>query len=88
MIEAGDITMLAQCFRIIPKTTVAEDLGEHKGRFSERMNRLELIAYGEMKKLSKLFDIEVDKLASLIIRQDHFNDEGKMPAGNNKKESI
>lgn len=69
MIQAGDITMLHQCFKIIPKTIVAEDLGEHKGRFSTRLNTIKTITYEDMRSLSTLFDIEANVLFSLIDNQ-------------------
>lgn len=69
MIQAGDITMLHQCFRIIPKTVVAEDLGEHKGRFSTRLNAIKTITYEDMQNLSSLFDIEVNAVFNIIKNQ-------------------
>jgi hypothetical protein len=57
MIQAGDITMLHQCFNIIPKSIVAEDLGEHKGRYSSRLNGIENMTYKDIKNLSSLFEI-------------------------------
>jgi hypothetical protein len=77
MIEAGDITMLDQCFRIIPKTVVAEDLGEHKGRFSARLNGIQSITYKDIDNLSGLFDIEINILFNLIRNQARANKEGK-----------
>ena len=85
MIQAGDITMLHQCFRIIPKTVVAEDLGEHKGRYSTRLNGIETITYRDMKNLSSLFEIEVNMLINLIENQARSNEANKTPLSNSKK---
>jgi hypothetical protein len=73
MIQAGDITMLHQCFKIIPKTIVAQDLGEHKGRFSTRLNAIKSITYEDMQRLSNLFDVEVDIIFNLIDTQARSN---------------
>jgi hypothetical protein len=86
MIQAGDITMLDQCFRIIPKTVVAEDLGEHKGRFSTRLNGIETITYRDINNLSGLFDIEISILFKLIVSQALANEENKGSVSNRKKQ--
>jgi hypothetical protein len=69
MIDAGDITRLDQCFRIIPKTVVASDLKEHQGRFSIRMANGDTIKVGEVRVLSELFNVDVHKFFQLIINQ-------------------
>lgn len=85
MIQAGDITILEQCFRIIPKTVVAEDLGEHKGRFSTRLNGIETMTYRDMTNLSGLFDIELTILFNLIHNQARANKENKALISDSKK---
>jgi len=85
MIQAGDITMLNQCFNIIPKTIVAEDLGEHKGRYSARLNGIETITYRDMKNLSSLFEIEVNILFNLIVNQARSNEANTIPISDSKK---
>lgn len=77
MIQAGDITMLYQCFKIIPKSIVAEDLGEHKGRFSTRLNAIKSITYEDMQSLSSLFDVEINVVFNLINNQARANDINK-----------
>ena len=77
LIEAGDITMLDQCFRIIPKTVVAEALGEHKGRFTNRLNGIVAITYKDITNLSGLFDVEPDMVFKLIMNQAQANKEDK-----------
>lgn len=85
MIQAGDITMLHQCFKIIPKTIVAEDLGEHKGRFSKRLNAIKSITYEDMQSLSSLFDIEGNVLYNLIDNQFRANEVNKTSVSDSKK---
>ena len=84
MIQAGDITMLNQCFKIIPKTLVAEDLGEHKGRYSTRLNEIENISYKDIKNLSSLFEVDINIVFSLIDNQARSNDASKNSVSDNK----
>jgi hypothetical protein len=85
MIQAGDITMLHQCFKIIPKTIVAEDLGEHKGRFSTRLNKIKTITYEDMRRLSRLFDVDINVVFNLINNQACANDANKPADSDSKK---
>lgn len=84
MIQAGDITMLNQCFKIIPKTIVAEDLGEHKGRYSTRLNEIENMTYKDIKNLSSLFEIDINIVFSLIDNQACSNEANKKTVSDNK----
>jgi hypothetical protein len=69
MIDAGDITRLDQCFKIVPKTVVATHLKEHQGRFSTRMNNVAVIEVAEIYNLSQLFDVDVHEIFRLITNQ-------------------
>lgn len=69
MIDAGDITRLDQCFKIVPKTVVATHLKEHQGRFSTRMTNVSLIGVAEIFNLSKLFEVDAQTIFNLIANQ-------------------
>ena len=69
MIDAGDITRLDQCFKIVPKTVVATDLKEHQGRFSTRMSTIVDIKMSEVYELSDLFGVDVHVMFKLIANQ-------------------
>ena len=69
MIDAGDITRLDQCFKIVPKTVVATHLKEHQGRFSTRMNNVTVIEVGEIFNLSRLFEVDAHTIFKLITNQ-------------------
>jgi hypothetical protein len=69
MIDAGDITRLDQCFKIVPKTVVATHLKEHQGRFSTRMNNVAVIEVAEIYDLSELFGVDVHMIFRLIANQ-------------------
>ncbi|MCS3795895.1 hypothetical protein [Niastella sp. OAS944] len=84
MIQAGDITMLNQCFNIIPKSIVAEDLGEHKGRYSTRLTGIENMTYKDIKNLSSLFEIDITIVFKLIDNQARSNEASKQSVFDNK----
>lgn len=66
---AGDLKSFAEMFNIVPRSTVATDLGLNYDRFSKKVLRPELLTFREVKRLSGLTGIDFQALAELVIRE-------------------
>jgi hypothetical protein len=64
----GELKSFREIFDIVPKSTVARDLGLNYGRFAKRINRPGMLTYREAYKMAKLIGIEFMALSSLITR--------------------
>lgn len=63
------IQQFSDIFSYISKSTIAEILGKEKSRFDELIQFPDELTFGNIDKLSTLFDLDLDDMALLIVRQ-------------------
>lgn len=64
---AGDLTSFAEMFNVIPRSTVATDLGLNYDRFSKKVLNPQLLTYREIWRLSDLTGIDFRSLSELVV---------------------
>jgi plasmid maintenance system antidote protein VapI len=69
LIETGEITEFGQIFSIITLTKVAVDMGTHTSTISDLNENAGKISLERIIKLSELFDVPIEKMVQLLIKQ-------------------
>jgi hypothetical protein len=64
---AGELTSFAEIFDIVPKSTVAADMGLNYGRFAKRVKHPGMLCFKETQKMAKLLKIDFRALVGLIV---------------------
>jgi hypothetical protein len=77
--KAGDLQSFSEIFNIIPRSTVATDLGVNYDRFTKKIINPELLTYKEVRKLSGLTNIDFKSLSDLVVKkiEDNNSPDGK-----------
>ncbi len=67
MVDSGAIVSFNQCFKYIPKTIVAKDLGKKVDRFNTLMNKVEEFTLEDLFIIASFFKITEDQILDLIM---------------------
>jgi len=74
---AGDLKSFREILTIIPKSIVSKDLGLNYERFLQKINKLDLLSFRDVERLSKLTNIDFKSLAGLVIDDIEVEKNGK-----------
>jgi hypothetical protein len=66
LVENGTIQTLADILGVVPKTTIANDLGKKVDRFNKLMARPEKFVLQELLKIQTLCDLNYDQIMRLV----------------------
>lgn len=69
LISTGYVKYFRDIFEIIPKSTVARDLGINNLRFSRLIRHVEQFCINDGIRMARLFEIEYDKMVDMMMAQ-------------------